>query len=307
MISYIQRRRTMQDWNEIVQFMLDWLEDHLDENPLLENLSREVGYSPWYCSVLFHNVTGMTLKSYVAGRRLSRAAADIRDTGERILDLSIKYGYSSQESLSRAFKGRYGMTPAAFRKNPMIVPMFIKKRVLFPSNSVERRDEMKEDKLNVHIEHIPAHKYIGIWEKRASNYGEFWKYHGCDEVCGYVDSIGSMSHPIVTAHTAGWKKSGDKLIYFYGSGLPLDYSGPVPEDFELREIPDSEYLVFSYPPFDYMEENGPVMEAVEKLAWGFDPGELGYEWNDEVCPIYQRHYPEKLGYQVVRPVKKKVR
>lgn len=297
----------MQDWNEIVQYMLDWIEDHLDENPLLENLSREVGYSPWYCSALFHNVTDMTLKSYVAGRRLSRATADIRDTGERILDLSIKYGYSSQESLSRAFKGRYGMTPAAFRKNPMIVPMLIKKRVLFPSNFVERRDEMEENKLNVHIEHIPAHKYIGIWEKRASNYGEFWKYHDCDEVCGYVDSIGSMSHPIVTAHTAGWKKSGDKLTYFYGSGLPLDYSGPVPEGFELREIPDSEYLVFSHPPFDYMEKNGPVMEAVEKLAWEFDPDELGYEWNDEVCPIYQRHYPEKLGYQVVRPVKKQDR
>lgn len=128
----------MQDWNEVVQHMIEWIEDHLDENPILESLSEEVGYSPWYCSALFHNITGVTLKSYVAGRRLSRATEEIRDTEERILDLSIKYGYSSQESLSRAFKGRYGMTPAAFRKNPMIVPMFIKKRVLFPSNSVER-------------------------------------------------------------------------------------------------------------------------------------------------------------------------
>lgn len=297
----------MQDWNEVVQHMIEWIEDHLDENPILESLSEEVGYSPWYCSALFHNITGVTLKSYVAGRRLSRATEEIRDTEERILDLSIKYGYSSQESLSRAFKSRYGTTPAAFRKNPMIVPMFIKKRVLFPSNSVERRDEMEGDKLNVHVEHIPAHKYIGIWEKRASNYGEFWKYHDCDEVCGYVESISSMSHPIVTAHTAGWEKRGDKLVYFYGSGLPVDYSGLVPEGFELRDIPDSEYLVFSYPPFEYMEENGPVMEAVEKLAREFDPGELGYEWNDGVCPIYQRHYPEKLGYQVVRPVKKRAR
>ena len=54
-----------------------------------------------------------------------------------------------------------------------------------------------------------------------------------------------------------------------------------------------------------MSENAEVMSAVEKLAFSFDPAEKGYEWNEEECQIYQRHYPEKLGYQVIRPVKKK--
>ena len=60
----------------------------------------------------------------------------------------------------------------------------------------------------------------------------------------------------------------------------------------------------TYPVFDYMSENADVMGAVEKLAFSYDPAEMGYEWNDEECQIYQRHYPEKLGYQVVRPVRK---
>ena len=46
------------------------------------------------------------------------------------------------------------------------------------------------------------------------------------------------------------------------------------------------------------------MKRVEDLAWNFDPSPLGYEWNEDVCQDYQRHYPEGLGYQVLRPVRK---
>lgn len=295
----------MQEWNEIVQCMIDWIEEHLDQPQILYNVSREVGYSPWYCSVIFHDVTGLTLKNYVAGRRLSLATVAIRDTEERILDIAIKYGYSSQEALSRAFKDRYGCTPAAYRKNPIPIPMMIHKHVLLPKIKTERLRKMEEKLLDVRVEHIPAHKYLGIWEERAENYGDFWKYHNCDEVCGIIDSMDKMAHPIVTAHTAGWKKSGNKKVYFYGLGIPSEYAGEIPDGFSVKEIPASDYLVFAYPAFDFLEENNEVMPAVEKLAWGFDPKEMGYEWNEEVCPIYQRHYPEKLGYQVLRPVRRK--
>jgi len=30
-----------------------------------------------------------------------------------------------------------------------------------------------------------------------------------------------------------------------------------------------------------------------------------YEWNEDVCQDYQRHYPEGIGYEVLRPVKRK--
>lgn len=294
----------MQEWNEIVQCMIDWIEEHLDQDPILCKVSQEVGYSPWYCSVIFHDVTGLTLKNYVAGRRLSLATVAIRDTKERILDIAIQFGYSSQEALSRAFKDRYGCTPAAYRKNPIPIPMAIPKQVLFPKMNAERLKKMEEKRLDVRVEHIPAHKYLGIWEERAENYGDFWKYHNCDKVCGFIDSMDKMAHPIVTAHTAGWVKSGDKKTYFYGLGIPLEYAGKIPDGFSEKEIPASDYLVFAYPAFDYLEENNEVMPAVENLAWGFDPAEIGYEWNEEACPIYQRHYPEKLGYQVLRPVRK---
>lgn len=58
------------EWNETVQKMIDWIEAHLTENPSLLEMSNQIGYSPYYCSNRFHEIVGMTFKSYVAGRRL---------------------------------------------------------------------------------------------------------------------------------------------------------------------------------------------------------------------------------------------
>ena len=98
---------------EVVQQMIDWMEENMDELPTLQKVSAAVGYSPWYCSCMFHDVTGMTMKSYIARRKLARITEEIRDTRERILDIAVKYGFSSQEALTRAFKEQYGCTPAA--------------------------------------------------------------------------------------------------------------------------------------------------------------------------------------------------
>lgn len=160
---------------------------------------------------------------------------------------------------------------------------------------------------HVRTEFIPAHKYLGVWDDNADNYGDFWRYHDCDKVCGIVDSLSNVCDLIVTGHTAGWKNTNGERRYFYGTGVPLDYSGKIPEGFEIREFPASYYLVFFHPPFDYLKDNGEVMGKVENLAWNYDIGTFGggkYEWNENACQCYQRHYPEVTGYQILRPIKK---
>ncbi len=37
----------IQEMREIVSHMIDWLEVHLEETSILEQLSRYIGYSPW--------------------------------------------------------------------------------------------------------------------------------------------------------------------------------------------------------------------------------------------------------------------
>ena len=220
----------------------------------------------------------------------------------------MKYGFSSQEALTRAFVNAFGCTPAAYRKNPVPIALSNLKVVFLPEHYVHKGGPTMNQTLlteaHVHMEHIPAHGYIGIWDIDAADYGAFWSRHDCDSVCGIIDSMSHVSHPIVTCHTAGWFYENGKRGYFYGFGVPEDYQGVVPEGFELRKLPASDYLVFFHPPFDFLKDNGEVMGRVETLAWNYDPKKDGYEWNEEACNDYQRHYPEVIGYEVLRPVRK---
>lgn len=292
--------------------MIDWIEENLTENLTLLDMSRQVGYSPYYCSTQFREIVGMTLKSYIAGRRLAKAALEIRDTKERILDIAIKYGYSSQEALTRAFHSAYGCTPAAYRRNNCPLRLSIRQVVLEPYDVEKGEINMGKTCLTdaqVRIEYIPAHKYLGIWDENAKDYPTFWAYHSCDEVCGVIDSLSHFSDPIVGPHMAGWFVKAGERRYFYGMGVPTDYDGPIPEGFELKEIPGSYYAVFFHPTFDYLQDNCTVMPRVENMAWNFDISKLGssamrFAWNEECPHSYQCHYPEVRGYEVYRPIKR---
>lgn len=303
--------RNIGKWNAHVQVMIDWIEEHLEEGPALRRMAAEVGYSPTYCSELFHRVTGRTLRRYVAARRLCRAALMLRDTRIRILDVALACGFSSQEALTRAFVEAYGCTPYTYRMEPRPIALISRQAVLFPGDEpiggLSVMAQLQE--ANIRFEYIPAHKYIGVEEPRARNYGDFWKYHDCDEVCGIVDSMRHVTNEIVGSHMAGWTLGAGDRQYFYGFGVAADYAGPVPEGFTVREIPASLYLVFFHPPFDFLADNDEVMRRVEDLAWGYDPAQSdrwwipgGYAWNGEVGRAYQRHFPEVLGYEVLRPV-----
>ena len=63
-----------------MQHLIDWIDEHAMENPGLIEMSKQIGYSPYYCSEQFHRVAGITIKEYMARRRLSMAALAIRDT-----------------------------------------------------------------------------------------------------------------------------------------------------------------------------------------------------------------------------------
>ncbi len=299
----------MREWTEAVQRMLDYIEEHLTEDLTLLQLSRRVGYSPCYCSSQFHRVMGQTLKKYIAGRRLAAATLELRDTRSRILDIAVATGYSSQEALTRAFTAAYGMTPYAYRKNPRPVRLRIRRTVLFPDDLGEKGERSMQQttltQAGVRVEYIPAHKYVGIWDASVDNYMDFWSHHDCDAVCGVIDSMSHVADPVVTPHTAGWRRRPDgSEEYFYGFGVPDDYAGEVPEGFEVRAFPGSYYLVFYHPPFDFLKDCSEVMNRVEALAWSYDPGLNGFQWNEAENQCYQRHLPETIGYEVLRPVKR---
>lgn len=99
-----------------IENMVDWIENNIDKNPTLDEMSRHVGYSPFYCSAKFHEYVGVSFKDYIRNRKLSLAALSLKNTNKRIIDIAFEYGFSSHEAFTRAFVKAYGYTPFKYRK-----------------------------------------------------------------------------------------------------------------------------------------------------------------------------------------------
>jgi len=66
---------------------------------------------------MFSFLAGATLSEYIRRRRLTLAAFELNNSTIRIIDVAIKYGYSSPDSFTRAFQSMHGVTPSECRNN----------------------------------------------------------------------------------------------------------------------------------------------------------------------------------------------
>ena len=103
---------------------MDWLERmNRAVGYIEENLAGEVDYGELgriaLCSAvqfqrIFSLMCGVPLSEYIRNRRLSMAAADLR-ANEKVLDVSLKYGYDSPTAFNRAFRKLHGVSPSEAR------------------------------------------------------------------------------------------------------------------------------------------------------------------------------------------------
>jgi AraC family transcriptional regulator len=109
------------NWFEMINSATAYIEDNITEDINLENVAAQCNISYYYFSKTFTMITGYTLKEYIRNRRITLASYEVSNTFHRILDIGIKYGYSSNEAFSRAFKKIHGINPSQARKNNITV------------------------------------------------------------------------------------------------------------------------------------------------------------------------------------------
>lgn len=105
----------LMDWQTAMNQAIDYIEDHLTEDIDYCKLAKIVSCSEWEFRRIFSLVAAIPLSEYIRLRRLTLAAEDIR-SGEKIIDVSMKYGYESQSGFSRAFKRFHGVSASSARK-----------------------------------------------------------------------------------------------------------------------------------------------------------------------------------------------
>ena len=321
----------MEEWLRNIQLIIDEIDlcikNCTNEEITLKRLSDSLGYSEFYVSRRFREISGMQFRDYLRYRRLAFALKDVRDTDKSLLEIAIDYGFSSHEAFTRAFKDTYGITPSEYRQKPVPVVM---RTIIKPfdcyllgiegTGMAESTDDIK-----IYFVTIPAHKFLHIRNYESIGYWDFWQKQSlipgqdCDTICGLLDSIkgklddlGGDEHDsgsgqimaFVNEPTGRICSWGIPLAECYGVRLPMGYNGEIPSQMQLMDIPEGEYIVFEHGPFDFETENSIVEAEIEKAMKEFDYVSTGYYLDTAQGRIFYFYHDCKRFWKYIRPVKK---
>lgn len=99
-----------------VDTAIGYMEKNIFEDIDFSVLCENVGYSVSYFYEVFYKKTGQTPAAFLRNKRLAYSCWDLAFSNLKILDISVKYRFSSQESFTRAFSKKFEITPGRFRK-----------------------------------------------------------------------------------------------------------------------------------------------------------------------------------------------
>ena len=95
--------------------LINWIEEHIDQAPAVEDVCKRSGYTPRHIQKLFSDVTGKTVGDYIRKRRLTRAAILVTFTKKSIYHIAMELNFSTQQTFSRAFRREFGCSPLQYR------------------------------------------------------------------------------------------------------------------------------------------------------------------------------------------------
>lgn len=297
------------DQIEAVRKVQRYIDAHLTDKITLKDLSDVSGYSQWHIDRIFKELIGKTPFDYIRSLRLSKAALYLRDSENKvkIIDVALDFVFDSHEGFTRAFTKEFGLAPKSYSKNPEPIPLFM----TFPANqhhldpqkrSVKIMTEKKQaHAIFVQVIERPKRKAIIKRGIKATHYFEYCEEVGCD-VWGVLTSVKeALYEPAGFWLPDHWIPQNTSK-YVQGVEVPIDYSGTVPDGFELIDMPPCRMMVFQGEPYeddDFEEAIGEVWDLIER----YDPTLYGFQWAADDGPRFQLEPRGYRGYIEGRPVK----
>ena len=100
--------------NELIQSIIQYIESHLSEKLLLNDVADAFSISPNYLGHLFKKSTAMGFNEYVTKAKISRAKSLLFNRELKLYEVSSLLGYENYFYFSRVFKKVEGCSPSQY-------------------------------------------------------------------------------------------------------------------------------------------------------------------------------------------------
>lgn len=136
---------------------LNYVEENLLHTVDMKEVARIACCSEYHFTRMFSFLSGVTFSEYIRRRRLTLAAMELSRNDSKIIDIALKYGYTSPDAFTRAFQSIHGVTPSEVREHSPSIKAF--PRMTFQL-TIQGGSEM-----NYRIEEKEAFRIVGISER----------------------------------------------------------------------------------------------------------------------------------------------
>lgn len=281
------------EWIERLNSAINYIEEHLTEEIEYEQLAQVACCSTYHFQRMFGYMAGVPLAEYIRRRRMSLAAVDLLGGDEKIVDIGLKYGYTSPTAFNRAFQSVHGIAPSAVRKSGANVKSYPPISFKIMVKGVEEMNYRIEKKEEIRIVGIsrPLHKEI---EKNFEIVPQMWGKAAED---GTIPKLAALmnSQPMGLLGVSACGEA-EHWKYF----IAVSSTAPLADGLEEYVIPAATWAIFSG-----SGTNLSIQELEQRIVTEWLPTS-GYEYgNAPDIEVYINPDPANAQFEVWIPVVKK--
>jgi len=230
---------------------------NLDKPLAVASLARIGGWSRWQFNRVFSEQTGQSVGQYVRELRLSLAAEMLLFTEQRIIDIGLACGFSSDISFTRSFKQHFGCPPAQYRRRGLpcllTTPLCLDPAML-PDATLRARVPA------IRLDSKPAFGVTGRSDRIRGLFSSSPDF-GTKVPALWASLTESEGLPADQPRFGVLDLSrGPRSEFRYLAGVQAD-SRPANMDTEILYVPAQNYVVISF--------HGPIQSLSEILKWFF--------------------------------------